>query len=79
LGLRTEVDQRSESLNRKVRDAQLNKIPLILTCGAKEMENATVSVRTLDGQVKHGIPIAEFEQRVLDNIAQRRLNLEFGW
>ncbi len=79
LGLRTEVDQRSESLNRKVRDAQLNKIPLILTCGAKEKEAGTVSVRTLDGQVKHGVPVAEFEQRVLDNIKERKLALDLGW
>ena len=42
-GLNTEVDYRSESLNKKVRDAQLNKIPLILTCGAKEKEAGTVS------------------------------------
>lgn len=79
LGLRTEVDQRSESLNKKVRDAQLNKIPLILTCGAKEKEAGTVSVRTLDGQVKPGVPMAEFEQKVLENVRQRKLKLDFGW
>ncbi|MBI5552088.1 MAG: threonine--tRNA ligase [Desulfobacterales bacterium] len=78
-GLRTEVDSRSESLNKKVRDAQLNKIPLILTCGAKEKEAGTISVRTLDGQVKQGVPMDEFERRVLDNVRQRKLNLEFGW
>ncbi|MFZ1986119.1 MAG: threonine--tRNA ligase [Desulfatitalea sp.] len=78
-GLRTEVDYRSESLNKKVRDAQIGKIPLILTCGAKEKEAGTISVRTLDGQVKQGIPMAEFEQRVLDNVRQRKLTLDFGW
>jgi threonyl-tRNA synthetase len=79
VGLRTEVDQRSESLNKKVRDAQLNKIPLILTCGAKEKENGTISVRTLDGQVRQGVPMEMFEQRVLENIRQRKLQLDFGW
>ena len=78
-GLRTEVDNRSESLNRKVRDAQLAKIPLILTCGAKEKEAGTVSVRTLDGQVRHGIPMALFEEKVLEHIWKRRLDLEFDW
>jgi threonyl-tRNA synthetase len=77
-GLRTEVDYRSESLNKKVRDAQIGKIPLILTCGAKEKEAGTISVRTLDGQVKQGIPMAEFEQRVLENVRQRKLTLDFG-
>jgi len=75
-GLRTEVDQRSESLNKKVRDAQLNKIPLILTCGTKEKENGTISVRTLDGQVRQGVPMEEFEQRVLENVRQRKLLVE---
>jgi threonyl-tRNA synthetase len=77
-GLRTWVDQRSESLNKKVRDAQLEQIPLILTCGAKEKENGTISVRTLDGEVRYAVPMAEFEQRVLDNIRHRRLKLEIG-
>jgi len=79
VGLRTEVDQRSESLNRKVRDAQLSKIPLILTCGAKEKEAGTVSVRTLDGTVKHAVPMEEFIQHVLDNVRQRKLTLALEW
>jgi threonyl-tRNA synthetase len=78
-GLRTEVDQRSESLNRKVRDAQLSKIPLILTCGAKEKENGTISVRTLDGQVRQGVPMEEFERRALENIRLRKLEMDLGW
>lgn len=76
LGIRTEVDHRSESLNKKVRDAQLNKIPLILTCGNKEKENSTISVRTLDGQVRQGVPMETFEQLVLDNIGRRALTFD---
>ncbi len=76
VGLRTEVDHRSESLKRKVRDAQLNQIPLILTCGAKEQEDQTVSVRTLDGKVRHGIPLARFIEQVSSHVADRRLNLD---
>ncbi len=75
-GLRTEVDRRSESLKKKVRDAQLQKIPLILTCGAKEQEQGTVSVRTLDGKVRHGIDLSDFVEKVTHNIAERRLELD---
>jgi len=75
-GLRTEVDHRSESLKRKVRDAQLNQIPLILTCGAKEKENDTVSVRTLDGKVRFGIALSEFIGQVLDHVEKRQLTLD---
>jgi hypothetical protein len=35
-------------------------------------------VRTLDGEVRYAVPMAEFEQRVLDNIRHRRLKLEIG-
>ena len=79
MGLRTEIDQRSESLKKKVRDAQLGNIPLILTCGAQEKENGTVSVRTLDGQVRQGIPMAKFQEQVLKNIRERALKMAFDW
>jgi len=77
MDLRTEVDHRSESLKKKVRDAQLNQIPLILTCGAKEKENDTLSVRTLDGQVRQGMPMERFKEQVLKNIQERQLDLKF--
>ena len=75
-GLRVLVDDRTESLNRKIREAQLAKTPLILTCGAKEKEAGTVSVRTQDGRVHYGIPTQRFLQRVAAHVADRRLNLD---
>jgi len=78
-GLRATVDDRSESLNKKVREAQLQYIPLILTVGQREREAGTLSVRTLDGAVRHGVAQAAFFERVLPHIRQRRLNLDlFG-
>ena len=44
-GLRVEVDDRSEKLGYKLREAQLQKIPYMLVIGDKEIENGTVSVR----------------------------------
>ncbi len=44
-GLRTTIDQRSEKVGYKIRDAEVNKIPLMCIVGAKEMEAETVSVR----------------------------------
>jgi threonyl-tRNA synthetase len=75
-GLRTEVDDRTESLNRKVREAQLAKTPLILTCGAKEEAAGTVSVRTLDGTVRYGIALDRFVDQVTAHMAERRLALD---
>jgi len=75
-GIRAEVDDRSESLNKKVREAQINQIPLILTLGAKEKEAGTLSVRTLNGTVAYGIPRERFLKAVLDQIRRRSLNLD---
>jgi len=75
-GLRTDVDSRSESLNKKIRDAQLDNIPLILTIGRKEKESSTLSVRTLDGSVKYGITHEDFKSRVLSYVNQRKLDLD---
>ena len=75
-GLRVSLDDRTESLNRKIREAQLSKIPLILTLGNKEKEAATVSVRTLDGKVRYGIPLERFLSEVLSHVAARKIELD---
>ena len=74
-GLRTEIDSRSESLNKKIRDAQLSNIPLILTIGNKEKESGNLSVRTLDGQVRFGISQESFLNKTLNHVKNRRLDL----
>jgi threonyl-tRNA synthetase len=75
-GLRVEVDARTESLKKKVRDAQLNKIPLILTIGEKEKESGNLAVRTLDGKVKFGITKQDFIDNVKLNIDERKLETD---
>lgn len=78
-GLRTEVDGRTESLNRKIREAQISQIPLILTIGAKEKDAGTLSVRTLDGKVRYGVSIEDFLNRTLSHVEKRMLNLDTFW
>jgi threonyl-tRNA synthetase len=75
--IRCEVDARTESLNKKIRDAQLNQIPLILTIGNKEKESQTLSVRTLDGNVSHGVSNETFLHVVLQNIKKREQGIVF--
>ncbi len=75
-GLRCEVDSRAESLNKKIREAQLRYIPLILTIGNKEKASGTLSVRTLDGTVKQGISQEVFMNTVTAAIRERRLDMD---
>ncbi len=75
-GLRSRVDKRTESLNKKVREAQLAQIPLIITVGEKEKNAGTLSVRTLDGQVHYGVGRDLFINAALSNARDRRLTLD---
>ncbi len=75
-GIRSRVDDRTESLNRKVREAQLLKIPLIITVGEKEKDAENLAVRTLDGKVRHGVAQGEFIRAVSKNIERRHQDLD---
>ena len=70
-GLRVEIDTRAESINKKVRDAQLEKIPIMLTVGNKEMDAGTVAPRTLDGKVKYGVKLDQVLEKILPHIESR--------
>ena len=43
--IRASVDERGEKVGRKIRDAELGKVPLMLIIGEKELEDGVVSVR----------------------------------
>ncbi|MCM2285586.1 MAG: threonine--tRNA ligase [Desulfobacula sp.] len=72
--IRCEVDKKNETLKKKIRDAQLDYVPLIITLGEKEKETGTLSVRTLDGKVRMGITMEEFVKPVLHHIKERTLD-----
>ncbi len=72
--IRCEVDKRSETLKKKIREAQLNYVPLIITIGDKEKEGNTLSVRTLDGKVRMGLAMEDFINPVLHHIQNRTLD-----
>jgi threonyl-tRNA synthetase len=73
-GIRVEIDARTESLNKKIREAQLSHIPVILTIGAKEKDTGTLSVRTLDGTVRYGMLPEVLLEKLLSVIRERRID-----
>jgi threonyl-tRNA synthetase len=78
-GLRTEVDDSRETVSRKVRDAQLMKVPYVLVVGDKEVEAGTVSVRDRGGVEVRGVALEPFLARALDEVESKALktgNLE---
>ena len=73
-GLRVEIDSSTESISKKVFNAEMERIPLIIVVGEKEEEANTVSVRTLeDKKIKFGMETKEFLKKVLDNVKNRDL------
>jgi threonyl-tRNA synthetase len=63
-GVRAEFDERSESVGRKIRDAELRKIPYMLVVGDREVEAGEVSVRAHGGGDTGSEPVAAFAARV---------------
>jgi threonyl-tRNA synthetase len=62
--IRVLVDDRTERMNLKIREAQLDKIPYMVIVGDKELANTTVSVRLRNGEELGSKQLAEFKARV---------------
>jgi len=70
--IRCELNDEKATMGKKVRDAELEHVPIIVTIGDKEVEKRTLAIRTLDGKVKFGIKVEDF----LNNITKCILNRE---
>jgi len=75
-GVRVEVDERSETVNLKVRRAQLDKIPYMLVVGDKEVAASTVSVRRRSEEKLEVCPFASFKQDLKAAIVSRAQGLQ---
>ena len=70
-GLRVEVDDRSESVGRKIRDAELRKVPYMLVVGDEEQGGGQVAVRRHTEGDLGGMSVGEFGRRALEEVARR--------
>lgn len=70
-GIRATVDERSERMNAKIRDAQNQKIPYMLVVGDKEMENGQVALRMRNGENPGAIDLEAFIQQALSDIEKK--------
>jgi threonyl-tRNA synthetase len=70
-GLRGEVDARTESIARKIRDAELRKIPYMLVVGDREAEAGTVAVREHRVGDSGSVPVAEFVAGLAERSVRR--------
>jgi threonyl-tRNA synthetase len=70
-GVRVEVDDRTESVGRKIREAELRKIPYMLVVGDQEVETRQVSLREHRGGDKGTLKVEEFAAQVLELMKKR--------
>jgi threonyl-tRNA synthetase len=72
--LRVTVDDRSETLNYKIRDGETHKIPYMAVVGQREAEAGTVAVRARgEGKKQVVLPLSEFAAKLRDEVSMRAL------
>nr|WP_318646810.1 threonine--tRNA ligase [Nocardioides donggukensis] len=70
-GLRVEVDDSDERMQKKIRNAQLQKVPFMMIAGDDDIEAGAVSFRYRDGRQDNGVPIEEAIARVVEAVESR--------
>ena len=70
-GIRAELDDSDDRMQKKVRNAQMQKIPYMVIAGEEDMKAGAVSFRYRNGEQKNGIPVAEAIAEIKATIAAR--------
>jgi threonyl-tRNA synthetase len=71
-GIRVEVDVAREGMQKKIRNAQVRKVPYMLVVGDKELEQGEVAVRLRSGVDLKSMPVDRVAERIVSEIATRR-------
>jgi threonyl-tRNA synthetase len=70
-GLRVELDDRSERMNAKIRDAEKQKVPYMLVVGDREMENNQVDIRRRSGERLGAMLVEDFKVLALKDVVEK--------
>jgi threonyl-tRNA synthetase len=70
--LRVEIDDSSDRMQAKIRNAQLQKVPYMLILGDREMETQTVAVRLRDGEDLGAQPVSDFVAMAQEAVDKKR-------
>lgn len=70
-GIRAELDSTDQTLNYRIRGAQLEQVPYMVIAGEKEAGANAVSIRTRDGKQENGIPMQLFLERLTGEIKNK--------
>ena len=70
-GIRVELDSSDDRMQKKIRNAQTEKIPFMMIAGEEDQKAGAVSFRYRNGEQKNGIPIKDAIAEVLTAISSR--------
>jgi threonyl-tRNA synthetase len=70
-GIRFEVDSSDDRMQKKIRNAQKQKVPYMLIAGDDDVAAGAVSFRYRDGTQKNGVPVADAVAEIRDVIDRR--------
>ena len=71
-GVRAELDSSDDRMQKKVRNAQMQKIPFMVIAGEEDMNSGAVSFRYRNGEQKNGIPVADAIAEIKQIVADRK-------
>ncbi len=75
--IRVTIDSRSERMNSKIREAQINKIPYMLIMGDREIESGTVGVRLRSGEDLGPVLIPQLIDRIKNEVLTKFIDIKF--
>jgi threonyl-tRNA synthetase len=70
-GIRAEVDTADDRMQKKIRNAQKQKVPFMAIAGDDDVSAGTVSFRYRDGSQRNGLPLADAVEHVVDVVRSR--------
>ncbi len=70
-GIRIALDDSDDRMQKKIRNAQLQKVPFMLIAGDRDVEEGAVSFRYRDGRQDNGVPVDEAVTRIREAVEQR--------
>ena len=71
VGIRADIDASDDRMQKKIRNAQTEKIPFMLIAGEEDQKAGAVSFRYRNGEQKNGIPIKEAIHEILTAVKER--------
>lgn len=71
-GIRVDIDSEPNTIEYKIRNAQLQKIPYMLVIGRKEEKNKTIAIRTGGGKEKYNVKLENFIKQILEDIKKKK-------